>query len=338
MPSPSPRKRSGLWRLVSAPFIGPILFMALVVAVAAVFTQHFDALVSSAVLGAAVSAWTFGKQRVPKALGKTLANWWNDFLATPRARTVFGAALGVVILAEGLTSSLHIHSPRQLKESVTLYQLATDGASPGRVAIVGAKKLDGLNHHQHFLMLSALGGQVSVASSKYERTPPRGKPPASRHTWVYPEDFTSPIYGVALLPMEGLLRYARSDAGLRMVVVDRGGAGTTIADTTISNVQVLPGLILGVVPATLDTAVRSRWVRGLTQFTTDTTSRRAGPSPADVASMVDVWMKYGWFAPVRDLNYLERLRIVVMSGTDTLASQHVTLSSPITDVILAPRS
>lgn len=175
-----------------------------------------------------------------------------------------------------------------------------------------------------FVPIAPFGRRVWLEASARERTRHVRLIPWVPRPFIYPADFEAPT--LAVLPSGSLV--FDIVALPRVVVYAEGESGSTIvADAALRSMGAM--LFSTVAPPGPDSVTRARWMR--------TVQARAGVDSTSAKDAVAVWSTFRWVKTRQPLKFGDRLRVVVLSGADTLASDTLTLSASATDVYLTRR-
>ena len=289
------------------------------------------------------------------AIGGLIALLWKMLPAqtTERARYDFARALGsrkvaasltavsvVFLVATAFVSTVRVSadlrgrdpgSPRMLPATIHIHEPAPDSVARSAEAepntlVIDSLRLAGVQDEvSTFVPIAPLGRRVFLEASPQYRTRDFRLVPWLPLRVVYPADFETPTLSV--LPLGTLVN---DIFALPQVVVYRQRASDSvmIGQATLRSMGAMQFSIAS--PPAPDSATRIRWVRAV-QIRVDSIDA------ATANEAVAAWMEARWVRTREPLAVGDRLRVVVISGGQTLSSDTLTLTASATDVILTRR-
>ena len=247
---------------------------------------------------------------------------FGRWLASPAVARIAWGSVAVAGLGMLSFSSIQVSAKDDLTP-ITVFRMngEPDGASDlgGQIELTRGKPSNSF--------LVPIGRRQWLRTSTEDRTKAFRPVPLLPQRFTYPNDFPSPLT-VVLLPTGSFF----GDLGtpLRLVVVADDGRGDTLAVDSVVRIE---ALVLSVGSSLkIDTvAMRTRWSTAL--------QKRVPTSPSDIQAQVSDWMRARGVRTTRALKNGERIAIVLLSAArDTLAAEHLTLATPVSDVILIRRT
>lgn len=275
------------------------------------------------VFGLFLAAWKF----LPDETVKGARLEFTRAMSSRRWSRILWIVFGVILCGSLFFSSVHVEADSP-SAPVIVYRFDESRGSEDPARTLDSVRLDRQNGHRHFhLFTPPTGRRFWLQTSTYRRSAVFSVRPWSAVSLSYPEDFSS-VVSLAMLPAANFLTAINRAGALRVVVSSDSSSATKLAEDTIRDIH---GLILSFAqPPPADSAARIRWLRlASSEFDVDT---------AAVGAMVNDWMRYRWMPAGRVLTVGERLRIVVLTTEgDTLSADTLTLSKPLSDVIVHRR-
>jgi len=243
-------------------------------------------------------------------------------LKSEKLRNVAWGAVAALVLVMAFFSSVHV-SAKEDRTPITVFRMNGDPDAPpdvrAQIELTRAKP-----SNSFLVPILPLGRPQWLRTSAEDRTAPFRLYPIFPRQLRYPDDFP-PAFSVILLPTGSFF----GDLGNRprLIVRADSGRGDTLAVDSLVKIE---ALVLSIGKPVLDTvALRPQWVKTLRD------ALSTPPAEAEMQLQVNDWMRPRAVRTTRAFRKDEQVGIVVLSRAgDTLAVAGVTLTTPLSDVIL----